>query len=750
MITTRTTLTPRHRPTVPMARLVAAIGLVAITVLGHVAPALASMPAPAGVPAVAQAAVEGPVIVVLESGAEPVRTLRESDIAANPGRSFTRAIQGFSANLTAAEVGRLARNPRVRSITPDLPVYAQEQTLPTGIDRIEADRNATASIDGGGGGVDASIAILDSGIDTANADLSVAGGVNCLGSGGFADVNGHGTHVAGIAAARDNDFGTVGVAPGASLYAVRVLGADLSGSYSSLICGLEWVIANAGSIDVANMSVAGSGSDSSCTAEPLHQAICNTVAAGVTVVVAAGNFGRDASTTVPATFAEVITVSAFNDYNGAPGGGAAANCSTSNAAGDDRFASYSNFGGDVDIVAPGTCIRSAAIGGGTAFRSGTSMASPHVAGAAALYRATNPGASPSAVRNFVLGQSVSQGSSAGITGDPDGSGEPVLQVGVSTPPATATATAVSPTTAPPTATPSGRIVRGGTATSTPRATPTATLPPPGVTPPPTSSVPTATPSGRVVRGGVATATAPPPGVTPVPTSSLPTATPGSRTIRGTSVETGTATGGRTARRLPPTAVLPTIVPPTAALPTSTAVPPTATATALPPQPTETLAPVSTEVPATEAPATVPAPSPYAVASVTDDSGDQTAWFAVDGDPTTGWFADSISSEASGVPDPSGATDDRSNLILDLGAGVPVGQVRWVFSETGFADQFEVQVSADGLNWQTVATRENAPAGEWQETFAGLSARYVKFSFANPNGDAVVGGIGDVQVLPPPA
>ncbi|MEJ7762423.1 MAG: S8 family serine peptidase, partial [Thermomicrobiales bacterium] len=559
-------------------RAFAAFAVVALVLAGTATPLLATAEPVPVVSALAQAAVSGPVIVVLEPGAEPVRTLRDSDVAANPSRTFSRAIRGFSANLTAAEVGRLARDPRVRSITADLPVQAQAQTLPTGVDRIEADRNATAAIRGDGGEVAASIAILDSGIDAANPDLAVAGGVDCIGNGGYADVNGHGTHVAGIAAARDNDIGTVGVAPGAALYAVRVLRSDLSGSYSTLICGLDWVLANAGSIDVVNMSVAGTGSDSACTAEPLHQAICNTVAAGVTVVVAAGNFGRDAATTVPAAFDEVITVSAFTDYNGAPGGDAGANCSASNASGDDRFAGYSNFGGDVDIVAPGTCIRSSAIGGGTAFRTGTSMASPHVAGAAALYRATNPGASPAAVRSFVLGQSVSQGSASGISGDQDGVAEPVLQVASSAPSPTPTSVAtVPPPPAASTATPASRTIRGGAATSTPRpaSTVSATSPPaPGAT---STTAPT---SSRTIRGG--TATPAPAGSTPPP-ASVPTATPSSRSIRGTT--SGASTGGtgrtvndRATATVPPPAA--TAVPPTPTVP-----PPVPTATLAPPVPT---------------------------------------------------------------------------------------------------------------------------------------------------------------------
>ncbi len=731
------------RPGVAVTRILVVAMLVAALVLAQIAPVLANVPAPVNAPAVAQEGLSGPVIVVLESGAEPVRTLRESGVSTNPGRSYTRAIRGFAATLTAAEVTRLARNPRVRSITPDLPVQAQEQTLPTGADRVEADRNGVAAIGGNGGAVNASIAILDSGIDASHPDLTVAGGVDCIGSGGYGDVNGHGTHVAGIAAARDNDFGTVGIAPGASLYAVRVLRADLSGSFSTLICGLDWVIANAGSVDVVNMSLAGTGSDGACTADPLHQALCNVVAAGVTVVVAAGNFSRDVSNTVPATYAEVITVSAFNDYNGTAGGGAGGNCSTSDARGDDQFAGYSNFGADVDIVAPGTCIRSTAIGGGTSFRTGTSMASPHVAGAAALVIATNPSASPASVRSAVLGQSVAQGAPAGIGGDPDGVREPVLQVATAAPTTpTATATAPVPSTSAPTATPSGRTLRGGTATSTPR--PAVTPPPtatsaPGVTPPPTSVASTATPSSRTVRGGVATAT-PQPGVTPVPTSALPTATPASRTIRGSTSGadvSGSSSTGRSVRSATATVELPA---PTSVPPTMTEVPPTS-----PPVPTET--PILVEATATP----VPTPSAYPPVAVTDEAGDGTAWFVTDDDLSTAWYADTSTPTPAVTPEStSESPDEGPSLLLDFGAEVPVGQVRWVFGETGYADQYDIQISSDGISWQTVATRENAPAGEWQSLDVGLSARYVRFLFANPFGDPVVGGLVEIEVVAPAA
>jgi subtilisin len=154
----------------------------------------------------------------------------------------------------------------------------------------------------------------------------------------------------------------------------------------------------------------------------MHQAICRSVAAGVTYAVAAGNESDNAANHVPAAYDEVITVSALADFNGVPGGGAAPTC---RADVDDTFADFSNFGADVDLIAPGVCILSTYRGGGLATISGTSMASPHVSGGAALYKATHPTASPAAVQSALRAAGTSNWNTAT---DRDATHEPLLNV----------------------------------------------------------------------------------------------------------------------------------------------------------------------------------------------------------------------------------------------------------------------------------------------------------------------------------
>ena len=346
------------------------------------------------------AEIPGAYIVTLSSG-DPSAAAGDAvrRHGADVEHVYRHALRGYAARMSARAAAAVAGRSDVVSVVADRTVSATAQTLPTGIDRIDAELSSARAGDGTGSvGVD--VAVIDTGIDLSHPDLTVAGGRNCNNGRSYNDGNGHGTHVAGTIGAKDDANGVVGVAPGARLWAVRVLNNNGSGSWSSVICGIDWVTANANTIEVANMSLGGTGSDTGCNDGGLHRAICNSVAKGVTYAVAAGNESDDAKNHVPAAYDEVITVSALADFNGKPGGGAAATCRSDQ---DDTFADFSNFGSDVDLIAPGVCILSTWKGGGYSTISGTSMATPHVTGAAALYKAGHPTATPAQVKTALQG-----------------------------------------------------------------------------------------------------------------------------------------------------------------------------------------------------------------------------------------------------------------------------------------------------------------------------------------------------------
>lgn len=361
--------------------------------------------------------VPGKYIVVLKDSVHDADAAAAGLAAAHGlavGQVYHAALNGFAASVPSGRLAALEADPRVAFVSEDRPVEAfgkpgsgssgatqPLQTVPTGIARI----GATAGPNKGAG---VTVAVIDTGIDLAHPDLAanIVANKSCItGKKNGNDDNGHGSHVAGTIAALDNAIGVVGVAPQAKLAAVKVLNAQGSGSWSSIICGLDWVAANAATygIKVANMSLGGSGSsDNDCgnvNGDALHQAICRTRDAGVTIVVAAGNSSAPAGSSVPAAYDDaVITVSALADSDGAAGGLGAA---TSYGA-DDTFATFSNYGPEVDLGAPGVNIRSTWKGGSYNTESGTSMATPHVAGAAALYLAAHPGASWTDVRGGLV------------------------------------------------------------------------------------------------------------------------------------------------------------------------------------------------------------------------------------------------------------------------------------------------------------------------------------------------------------
>lgn len=337
---------------------------------------------------------------------------------------YTSAVGGFAAELTSRQVRAIEMDPAVSVVLPDVPVsldptLANETAgsvrttartsvrVPPGVRRVGA---REVSGRRSGGRVNSDVAILDTGVQRNHPDLNVVGGYNCTSRDRkrWDDGNGHGTHVAGIVGALDNSFGVTGVAPGARLWSVKVLDGRGRGFLSWVVCGVDWVSAqrDAGGrpvIEVANMSLSLSGGSSTgcqTSRDPLHRAICRSVARGTVYVVAAGNESRNARRNRPAAYDEVITVSAMADYDGRGGGRGqrSDSCPYWTGVRDDGFADFSNYGGDVDLIAPGKCVLSTFTRNRYAWMSGTSMAAPHVAGAAAIYRARYRGASPGQVR----------------------------------------------------------------------------------------------------------------------------------------------------------------------------------------------------------------------------------------------------------------------------------------------------------------------------------------------------------------
>lgn len=354
--------------------------------------------------------------------------------------NYQHALRGAAVVASPGLMKKLLADPRVAYIEPDVVMRAAAQTLPTGVDRINAERDPTAKIDGVNDPLDVDIAILDTGVDLTHPDINLFRYAYCQSTNpvgtrfacvendsGADDGNGHGTHVAGIAAAIDNGAGVVGVAPGARVWSVKVLENDGTGSLGQILAGVDYVAQNAAEIDVANMSLTGSG-----FSQALDDAISNAVAAGVVFTLAAGNDRVDVSQVFPAGHPGAITVSALADFDGLPGGFGTLSLNFGSCVEnvDDSFACFSNFGSGVDIMAPGVQIRSTVPGGGTGNKSGTSMAAPHVAGAAALYRAQNPGASPATVKAALLAAGDTTPCANSVSGacadDPDGVQEPLL------------------------------------------------------------------------------------------------------------------------------------------------------------------------------------------------------------------------------------------------------------------------------------------------------------------------------------
>lgn len=353
----------------------------------------------AGLAAFTATSVDGqtvaPYIVVfqdgVDAGAKTAELERSHGFRAD--HRYSSSVAGFAAKLASRQRDAIARDAAVASVHEDRPVRlpptsrtTRAASLATGVRRIGGGARAAAGV---------AVAVLDTGVDLSHPALSALAGTNCTGgpnrrASAVSDGHGHGTHVAGTIAGTNG----IGVAPGTTIYAVKVLDDQGRGSTSALICGIEWVTTNAVrlGIKVANLSLGMPGSpDSDCgrpSHDVLHKALCRSIEAGVVYVVAAGNDATDIAGDVPSGYPEVLAVTAMSDTDGAPGArGGNATCIRSER--DDAFASFSNYAGSSAgaahlVAAPGVCIRSSWPGGGYRTISGTSMAAPHVAATVAL------------------------------------------------------------------------------------------------------------------------------------------------------------------------------------------------------------------------------------------------------------------------------------------------------------------------------------------------------------------------------
>ncbi|WP_017548299.1 S8 family peptidase [Salinicoccus carnicancri] len=302
--------------------------------------------------------------------------------------------------ITEELMESLNENPDISYVERTIPVYAYQQDVPYGIGRVQAPE----AHEKGHAGSGVKLGIVDTGIDAAHEDLNVEDGFSAFDSGEdsapYSDGSGHGTHVAGTAAAIDNETGVVGVAPEASLYAIKVLDGDGSGSSAGVVRGLEWAIQN--EMGVINMSL-GSPEPSRAIQDAVDIAFNEH---DILVVAAAGNEGNEDGTgnTVgyPAQYESVLAVAATDE--------------------NDTRAPFSSTGPGVDIAAPGASVLSTVPGNGYDRLDGTSMAAPHAAGAGAVLRAAFPDESAAEIKERIIS------SAEGIGDNPEWYGSGLLQL----------------------------------------------------------------------------------------------------------------------------------------------------------------------------------------------------------------------------------------------------------------------------------------------------------------------------------
>ena len=321
------------------------------------------------------------VVVLKEGASDPGRAAEGMARRYGLGVGFVygHALKGFSARIPDGRLGAVRADGRVERVEPDETYHATTQTLPWGVNKIDADASSTKAGNGSGSVSNVNAYVIDSGI-YAHADLNVVGNVNRTGDGKNTDCYGHGTHVAGTVGAKDNTSSVVGVAPGVRLTGVKVLGCGGSGTKTAILAGIDWVTANAKKPAIANMSLSGP------TSQTLDDAVRKSASSGVFYSIAAGNDGDKACNHSPAR------------AGAGTNNGIAATAATDNY---DREPSWSNYGSCVDIWAPGVGILSTQKGGGTARMTGTSQAAAHVGGGGALYLSSHPNAVPSSVEGVL-------------------------------------------------------------------------------------------------------------------------------------------------------------------------------------------------------------------------------------------------------------------------------------------------------------------------------------------------------------
>ena len=426
-LTTAPARSRRHR----LAPWLAALFL--ITTFGTV-PTVASQ-APGRDPSPSAGSISGPLgcddsgcpFIVRLAPRTDVRTITRALPFGATTRTFRSALHGFAARLTADQAAALQLDPRVLSVTQDQIATISDSEAPAswGLDRIDQrDRPLSGTYEydpTDGDGVTAYV--LDTGVRSTHeefGDRVVAGAGFVTGSGSTDDCHGHGTHVAGTIGGKD-----YGVAEAVTIVPVRVLNCQGQGAYSWILAGLDWVIADhlEGEPAVANLSLGGPSDPA------LNAAVAALVADGIVVIVAAGNTAENACTVSPASAPAVITVGATDRF--------------------DVRASFSNYGSCLDLFAPGVQIISAGITSDSAIKSlsGTSMASPHVAGIAAAVFGRYPGATQAQIQTIVIGDATT-----GRVSDPKGSPNRLAFTSLDTPaPGTLTIDDSAPTTTGPVA-----------------------------------------------------------------------------------------------------------------------------------------------------------------------------------------------------------------------------------------------------------------------------------------------------------